>query len=925
MFRRIKMKINLKVNGKRFELEVPPSKRLLDVIREDLGLTGTKYGCGTGECGACTILLDGKPVPSCIMLAAQANNQEITTIEGVQTHPLFKKIEEAFIAKGAVQCGYCTPAMVLTTLYLLEKKPKATREEIEELISGVYCRCGCYQKVIDAIELIVKGEKAQFASSAHSHIVGERIGRIDLKDKIRGKAIYAIDLKPFAMWRFKDLLYLKFLRSPYPFAKIKSINLKEAEALEGVELVLTYKNVPRVKFTTAGQAYPEPSPYDTRVLNNPVRYVGEPVAVVAARNEEIAEDALKLIKVEYEPLEPVFDPDEAMKPNAPKIHPKGNLIAELHKRIGNINQGFKKAEVRLEREYETQIQKHIHLEPYACLTHWELGKLVVETSSQVVFHCRRILSHILNLPMGKLRVRSWTIGGGFGDKQELTLEHYAALITLKTRKPVWASLTREEQFYLSRRRHSAKVKIKLGAKRSGEFTAISMEALSDTGAYGAHGITVTTNIGGMTLPLYTKNCKSLAFDAKVVYTNKPIAGALRGYGTPQGAFPLECAIDELAECLKIDPIDLRLKNLISEGDIDPVFEVLSEGGKAAPRRINSCQLAKALEEGRKLFDWNKKKGKGIGVACGMKGSGVAGFELSASLARLNEDGTVTLTMGASDIGQGAESAIAQIGAQAIGTKLEDVEVIAADTDRTLFDMGTYASSVTYVTGEAVRRAGINLKKKILKHAAKLMGRRTKDLDIKDGEVYVKEEPNDFVTLKEVAMKAVYGSKKEQLVGIGNAEDLTSPPPFTAHFVEVKVDEQTGQVKIVRYLNLTDIGTVINPTAAEGQLEGSIAQGIGYALFEEVKLDKQGNILNPDLTNYKIPSALDLPKIETRFIKTYEPTGPFGAKSAGEICLAPVAPAIANAIYDAIGVRFRELPITKEKIAMMRQKPKCLKY
>ena len=917
------MRLHLRINGERRELEVDPSKHLLDVIREDLGLTGTKYGCGTGECGACTILLDGKPVPSCLMLAAQANNREITTIEGAQAHPLFKRIKEAFIAKGAVQCGYCTPAVVLTALYLLEKKPRPTLNEIKEAVSGVYCRCGCYQKIIDAIELVAKGEKAQSASSAQSHVVGKKVARIDLEDKITGKTIYTVDLKPYAMRSFDNLLFLKFLKSPHPFAEIKSIDAREAESLKGVELVLTHKNIPEVEFTTAGQTYPEPSPYDTRVLNNPVRYVGEPVAVVAASSEKIAEDALRLIRVKYKPLEPVFDPAEALKLGAPKIHPNGNLVGELHKKIGDVEKGFREAEVKLEREYETQIQKHIHLEPYACLAHWNEGKLMVETSSQVVFHCRRILSHILNLPMGKIRVRSWAIGGGFGDKQELTLEHYASLVTLKTGKPVWVSLNREEQFYLSRRRHSAKVKIGLGAKRSGELTAISMEALVDTGAYGAHGTTVTINIGGMTLPLYTKNCKNIAFDARIAYTNKPIAGAFRGYGTPQGAFPLECAMDELAERLRVDPIELRLKNIIAEGDVDPISEILSEGGKAIPRRINSCKLEEALIEGRKLFDWDKKRGKGIGVACGMKGSGVAGYELAASLARLNEDGTVTLTMGASDIGQGAESAMAQIGAQAIGVNLEDVEVIAADTDRTLFDMGTYACSVTYVTGEAVRQAGADLKRRILKRAAGFMGKEARDLDIKDGKVYVKAKPGEFTTLKEVATSAVYGDEREQLAGIGNAEDFLSPPPFTAHFVEVKVDRQTGRVKIERYLNLTDIGAVVNPVAAEGQLEGSIVQGVGYALFEEVKIDKQGNILNPDFTNYKIPSALDLPKIETKFLKSYESSGPFGAKSAGEIGFGPVAPAIANAIYDAIGVRFRELPITREKIAMAKQKSKAL--
>jgi CO/xanthine dehydrogenase Mo-binding subunit/aerobic-type carbon monoxide dehydrogenase small subunit (CoxS/CutS family) len=907
--------MRLTVNGKRYELDIPPSKLLLDVIREDLGLTGTKYGCGTGECGVCTVLFDGKPVTSCTMLVAQAKNHEITTIEGIRDDPLFRRIEDAFIAKGAVQCGYCTPGTVLTAFYFL-KTGKKTREEIRKTLSAVSCRCGCYQKAIDAIESIVKGKKLTVDPSTTSKVVGKKIGRVDIAEKIEGKAIYTVDLKPL-----KNSLFLKFARSPYAFAKIEEIDTKKAEKVEGVELILTHKNVPDVKFTTAGQSYPEPSPYDTKVLNDTVRYYGEPVAVVAASSEEIAAAAIELIEVKYRPLTPVFDPKEALKDDI-KVHPEGNVVAELHTEVGDVDKGFKEADFTIEREYETQIQKHIHLEPYASFSYWDGDKIIVETGSQVVFHCRRILSKILGLPMNRIIVRSRTIGGGFGDRQEMTLEHYVALVTLKTGKPAWASLTREEQFFLSRRRHNTEIKVKIGAKSSGELTAISMEALSDTGAYGSHAPTVAANIGSMTLPLYTKVCKNIRFDAKAVYTNKPIAGALRGYGTAQGGFALESAMDELAELIGMDPIDLRLRNLIEEGDIDPISEVLSEGGKAMPRRINSCGITEALIEGRKIFGWDKKikevkegMTRGMGVACAMKGSGVAGFELASSLAKLNEDGTVVVTMGASDIGQGAESAIAQIAAQAIGVDLDDIRVVAADTERTLFDMGTYACSVTYVTGEAVRRAGEDLKKKVIKYTSKLMGETEGDLGVEDGRAYVKKDPSKFVTLKDVATEAVYKTTKEQLIGIGSAEDLLSPPPFTAHFVQVAVDRETGKVEIERYLDMTDIGTVINPMAAEGQMEGQVAQGIGYALFEEVILDKEGKITNPDLTNYKIASSMDVPDVETEFIKTYEPTGPFGAKGAGEVSLVAVAPALANAIYNATGMRFRRLPITRERIAL----------
>ena len=911
------MTIILKVNGKEYELNVPPSKRLLDVLRDDLGLTGTKYGCGTGECGACTVLVDGKPSPSCIMLAAQAEGMEITTIEGVRNLPIFEKIENAFAEFGAVQCGYCTPAMVLNTIYLLNKNEKPSREEIRSAISGVYCRCGCYQKIIDAIESIVDADhKNKIPHENPVGIVGAGVQRIDVKEKIEGRSIYAIDLKPIGMRRYDDLLYLKFLKSPFAHAKIKSIDVEEAMKQKGVELILTHENVPDVHFTTAGQTYPEPSPYDTRLLNDKVRYLGEPVAIVAAESEEICERAIALIKVQYEPLKAVFDPEEALEDGAPKIHDQGNLIDEMDKEIGSVEEGFKEADVIIERDYETQIQKHIHLEPWSSLTHLEGNKLQVETTNQVVFHVRRILSRVLDLPMSRIGVKSMTIGGGFGGKQELCLEAWAGFVTLKTGRPVFVSLSREEQFYISRRRHSAKMKVKIGAKKSGELTAILMDVITETGAYGSHAITVTSNIGSMTLPLYSRLCKDMRLHAKVTYTNKPIAGAFRGYGTTQGTYALECAMDELAEKLEMDPIDLRLKNIIREGDVDPISEVLTEGGKAIPRVIKSCGIEECLKKGREIFRWDEKRRsgkKGIGLACGMKGSGVAGYELASSMVKLNEDGTILVTAGASDLGQGSNSAMAQIAAESVGVKLEDVEVVSADTDKTLFDMGTYACSVTYVTGNAVERAASELKRKIIELVSKNKKLEKKRLDIKDGKISV--DGKFEMELKEIAMDSVYGEEREQLVGIGSAEDLISPPPFTAHFVELDVDKETGKVKILRYLNLTDIGTIINPVAAEGQVQGAILQGIGYALFEEMKFDAEGRILNPDLTNYKIPSALDAVDIETYFVKTYEPTGPYGAKSVGEICNVSVAPAIANAIYAATGMRFRKLPISREKIAM----------
>jgi putative selenate reductase molybdopterin-binding subunit len=900
------MRIELEINGKRDTVDCDSKKRLLDVIREDLGLTGTKYCCGSGECGACTILFDGKPVTSCIMIAGQANGHRIETIEGIRDKKEFGRIEQAFIANGALQCGYCTPAFVLYAYYILDivknKKRNLTRAEIRREISGVYCRCGSYQKIIDALESIMKEERIDLTSTGESDVVGKAVERKDFREKIEGRAVYAYDIKPRIKGR-NDVLYLKFLRSPHAFAEIKSIDVSR---VEGVELVLTNENVPDVYFTTAGQSYPEASPYDTKVLNNPVRYVGEPVAIVAAKSEKVAEEAIRQISVEYDVIKPVLNPEESLK-NETRIHPKGNIVGEIHRSIGDLESGFREADVIIDKTYETQMQKHVHLEPYASFSYWDKDVLTVETGSQVVYHCRRTIARILDLPENKIRVLSHTMGGGFGDRQEMTLEHYVSLVTFLTGKPCSASLNREEQFFISRRRHNAKIRIKIGAKKSGELTAVSMEALSDTGAYGSHGVTVTTNMGSMTLPLYTRHCKNIGFDARIVYTNKPIAGAFRGYGTTQGGFALESAMDELAEALGVDPVELRLNNVIEQGAVDPISEILGEGGEAVARRMESCGIEEALKKGRDLFEWDRKKseGKAIGVACGMKGSGVGGFEFANATAKLNEDGSVTVAVGAADIGQGAESAMAQIAAQASGISFKDINVISADTERSPFDMGTYASSVTYVTGMAVKRAAEDLREKILHRYERLYDKRP---ELKDS--ILGEKP-----LKDFAMESFYGNDREELSGRGSATDMTSPPPFAAHFVELDVNKGTGEVRIVKYLAMSDIGEVINPIAAEGQIQGAILQGIGYALFEDMLLDESGKLLNPDLTNYKIPSALDAPDIENHFIETYEPSGPFGAKSCGEIAFVPVAPAVANAIYRATGMRFRKLPITREKIAL----------
>ncbi len=756
-----------------------------------------------------------------------------------------------------------------------------------------------------------------------TNVVGKNVERTDAERKVQGKTVFGFDYGTLAMRRYDDLLYTKFLLSDHAHARIKNIDKSGAEEMEGVVEVFTHEDVPDVKFTTAGQAYPEPSPYDTKILNDKVRFHDEPVAIVAAESEETAEKAVEKLEVEYEELPVILDPEESLDSDV-KIQEDGNLLEEIDVEVGDTEKALEKSEVVIEKEYETHPQKHCHLEPYICVARTdENGKLFIESTNQVVYHTRRIISNILDIPEKKIRVKSWEIGGGFGDKQEIGIEHYASFISKETGRPTLVYFDRREQFLLSRRRHDAKLKVRLGSDKEGNIQGIHIDAVSDTGGYGTHGVTVTSNMGTMTLPLYSKKCENLKFTAKVAYTNKPPAGAFRGYGTVQGGFALESAMDELAEQIGIDPVELRIKNAIEEGMLDPLSKVISEGGKIIPREIKSCGLEETLERGREQFDWEKKrernqktkksKKRGIGIASAMKGSGVAGFELSSSQIKLNEDGSVLVTIGASDMGQGLKSVISQIAAEAIGVKLEDIDIITADTDETTFSMGTYASSGTYVEGNAVEEAAEELKEKIIDRAAEMMEEEPHNLETGNGKVYVQGNEEESIKIKEVAMDTIYGEKKTQLEGFGDSEDLLSPPPFSSHFVEVEVDEETGEVEIIRYLTLSDIGTPLNPTAAEGQIEGAVAQGIGYTLYEELEFDEDGRMKNPSFTKYHLPTSLEVPEIETELVETYEPSGPYGAKSVGEIGMVPPAPALANAIHDAVGERFRKLPITPERI------------
>ncbi len=763
--------------------------------------------------------------------------------------------------------------------------------------------------------------------------VGRSIPKVDSWGLIIGKPVYTDDLAP------RDSLVMKVLRSPYAFARIKSIDTSKAQRLEGVELVLTHENVPRIPITRACQGYPEPSPYDKFILDEYVRYVGDEVAAVVARDERTALKALKLLEVEYEILDPVLDFEKA-EGNPSVVHPeddifaqfeigfdpKRNLAASYEMEVGDVDALIEECEedpncVVVRDRFYTQAQAHVMLEPHASFAYVDYqGRLVLVSSTQTPFHVRRQVSMVLGIPIKKIRVIKPRIGGGFGGKQALHGELLVALASWKLKKPVKLVYTRQEVFEATYTRHPMRFDITLGATKDGTLKFIDVQVLSDTGAYGEHALTTLMVAGSKSLPLYNK-VEGVRFRGKVVYTNKVPAGAYRGYGAVQGNFALESAMDILAERLGMDPIDLREKNAIREGETSPIFKIMGEGREGVEMYIKSCKLVEAMRRGAELIGWKEKRSKkvkrgsrvrGVGMAVAMQGSGIANIDMGSAIIKLNDDGSFNLLVGATDLGTGSDTILAQIAAEALSVRTEDVVVYSSDTDLTPFDVGAYASSTTYVSGNAVKLAAEKMRNLIIREGARKLGVRPDEV-VFDGKVLRTKDSSKEITLKDLATVLYYTENQKQLVADASYVGEESPPPYAAAFAEVEVDLETGKVDVLKYVTVLDIGTPINPALARIQVEGATVQGLGMALFEEVKYNSRGRLLTNNLMYYKIPSRMDVPEIVVEFLESHEPTGPFGAKSVGEIGIDAPPAAVANAIYNAIGVRLKSLPITPEKV------------
>ncbi|MCW3490141.1 xanthine dehydrogenase family protein molybdopterin-binding subunit [Dethiobacter alkaliphilus] len=749
--------------------------------------------------------------------------------------------------------------------------------------------------------------------------VGKSIPKVDGLAITTGKPVYTEDLAP------ENALVIKILRSPHAFARIKAIDKTKAEMLDGVECILTHEDVPKTRFSVAGQTYPEPSPYDRLILEDIVRYVGDEVAIIAAVDEETALRAMKLIKVEYEVLEAVLDFEQAAGHKS-VVHPeddlhcnfdigmdKGkNIVASHNIEVGDVEEELKKCAVVVEETSYVQAVCHAMMETYRAFSHFDhMGRLVVVSSTQIPFHVRRILARALNMQPSKIRVIKPRIGGGFGGKQTAVVEVFAALVTQKTGKPAIIVYDRKETFSCTNSRHAMRIKVRLGADKDGYIRVVDMEGLSDTGAYGEHAPTTFSVVGQKTLPLYNK-AKAVRFHGKVVYTNKMPGGAFRGYGATQGTFALENAVNKLSDELSMDPAQLRLQNVIDAGEKSLVY--ITEG-------LGSSTLHQCIKVGKEMIGWDEKyprqklasnKVRAVGMAVTMQGSGIADIDTASAEIRLNDDGNYTLLIGSTDMGTGSDTILCQMAAEIMETSTENIIVHAADTDISPFDPGSYASSTTYVTGTAVVKAAEELKQRIVETAAGFLQLPPDKLEFTGDNVRSTDGGRE-ISVKEIAERLTIGVGNRQLTGQASFGSPISPPPFIAGFAEVEVDKETGKVDLIDYVAVVDCGTVINPNLARIQAEGGLVQGIGMALYEDVRYDAKGKMKTNCFLQYKIPSRKDIGDIRVVFEESHEPTGPFGAKSIGEVVTNTPAPAIVHAVYNATGVRVTDLPVTPEKL------------
>lgn len=967
------MKTNFSLNKRSVSWDVEPAETLMDALRRK-GIISVRNGCdGEGTCGLCAILLDGKLVNSCQLLAVQAEGSRILTVDFFSKDRKLSIVQKALIDAACVQCGYCTPAVVLALHDLLERSPEPTKAEVQDALSGTLCRCTGYEQFYNAARIASARLRDPGYSEAASEQfrpdlrhVGKDRDKVDAPALVRGERAFVEDRVD------ASACHLLVLPSPHAHAWVKSIDTTAAESMPGVVTVLTHQNCPDLVYTTAGQGFPEPSPHDQRMFPRKVRYVGDRVAAVLAESLDEARAALAAIKVEYELLKPVLSIAEAKADGAPVVHhgevqyvvgdapagssvkgdgrddpilyqfplhadPHRNLAASVSDGIGDIEKGFAEADVVIERSYKGNRVQCTPLEPHVVYAKVDGGRLVIHASTQVPWHVRRIVSRVIGISENKVRIIKERVGGGFGAKQDIVVEDLAGYLAWTTGRPVFFRYDRAQEFNASRTRHLMEITVKLGAKKDGTLTAVHMKLDADTGPYGQHCLTVPMNAISKSLPLVL--CDNARFDVKSYYTNLSPAGAYQGYGAPKGSFALQTALAELAVELGMDQLDLLGKNRVRSGSTIEILRSLGEGRPGSAVTLGECGLGEMIARGRKAFNWESKPAAGAkpagstnpsgnlsadgeapgpgwkvgrGAVIIQQGSGLPGLDAANAELRLLSDGTLLMLSGGADLGTGLDTVTAKAAAEIMGLDMQDVAVVSGDTDITPFDKGAYASSGTYFSGNAAVRAAEDLRDKCLAVAAALLDEPVADLKlVPHGLIRGKKAE---ISLAKLAHLSIQGEGHHELCGFGNFKTEHSAFPYGAHFVEVAVNERTGKVKLTRYHAYQDCGTPINPALAMGQIYGGVMKAVGHSLYEELCYDNEGHPLNTGFRDYKIPSVYEVPDdFHIELVPVADEVGPFGGKSVSEISLNGAAPAIAIAIHDAIGVWCREWPFTPQRV------------
>ncbi|UFZ07602.1 molybdopterin-dependent oxidoreductase [Bradyrhizobium ontarionense] len=890
------------VNGKAVAPAPRPGQCLRTFLR-DTGHFGVKKGCDAGDCGACTVLLDGEPVHSCLIPAFRADGHAVTTIEGLATDEGLHPMQQAFLDAQAFQCGFCTAGMIVTCASLNQ----AQKQDLDAALKGNLCRCTGYRAIEDALL-----GRTNVEDVAAGEAFGRSLPAPAGPDVVQGRARYTFDTA------IEGLLHVKLLRSPHAHARITRIDRSAALAVPGVHAVLTHEDAPAILFSTARHEQAWMDPADTRVLDDVVRFIGQKVAAVVAESEAAAEEGCRRLRVDYEVLPAVVDPEEAIAPGAPIIHAgrtaehriadvSRNVVAESHGEFGDVAAALRTAAATYEGTFTTQRVQHAALETHGGLA-WldEAGVLTVRSSTQVPFLTRRALCEIFELPSDKVRVFCERVGGGFGGKQEMFVEDILALAALKTKRPVKLEFTREEQFIATSTRHPMCVTVKAGADRNGKLTALQLDVLSNTGAYGNHAGPVLFHACAESISVY--NCPNKKVDAVAAYTNTVPAGAYRGYGLPQTTFAVEAAIDELAIQLGIDPFEIRRRNVVKPGDpmLSPPGSEHSDvlyGSYGLDQCIDLVE--RAMAEETPTPELSAEWLEGDGIALTMIDTVPPDGHFADAVISLRDDGGFTLTVGTAEFGNGTSTVHRQIAATVLSTGVDRIALKQSDTAHGGHDTGAYGSTGTFVAGRATQAAAEALADKIRRFAAGHWNVDTAECRIADDAIICGAQRLSFA---EIA-----GPSGSQLSAGGNSQGTPRSVAFNVQGFRVAVNKHTGAIKILRSVQAADAGRVANPMQCRGQVEGGVAQALGAALYEEIVIDATGGVINPRFRDYHLPSYADVPRTEVLFAETNDAIGPLGAKSMSESPYNPVAAALGNALRAATGIRFTAVPFKPDRL------------